>query len=52
MVRTASAILGVRASAKVLLSFVDNVVRATDNSSSRSASLSILNVSKNYRIVS
>ncbi len=50
MARTASTISGVSFSASVWLSLVESDVRATQSSSSRSTSLSNLNVSRNYKI--
>lgn len=48
MDNTASTIAGVSCSARAGLSLVARDVLATDRSSSRSTSLSILNVSRNY----
>jgi hypothetical protein len=48
MARTASTMSGVSFSARVWLSFVEREVRATHINSSRSTSLSSLNVSRNY----
>lgn len=49
MARTASTIEGVNFSARAPFNFVEREVRATERSSSRSISLWILNLSRNYK---
>lgn len=51
MARTASTMLGVRDSARVLFNFVESEVRATERRSSLSGSRGILKSSRNWIII-